>query len=255
MAVNLNLKDVWENNTKFTWRRANSDSFSTIDRVLYSSNAFELKLSQTNWALSFSDHAAVEIAFDVKNSQPCQQRSKITRLDPSVLNEPATRLVIVEEIHDLISQAPQHWNPHLRLEYSKMCIRTVVEKAQADRKIKEKTEEEYLNVELDLAVKSLENENLVARDKREIIDLVETLRHRKLMLIEAKGKRLADKLGTKWYNKGEKSTKYFLRLLNRVNPDNFVELENDAGVQLTGEEEIEKQRTTKNYMRSTTIVK
>ena len=80
--------------------------------------------------------------------------------------------------------------PH-RLDYAKMCIRTVVEKALADRKTREKTEEDYLNIELDIAIKSLENENTQVRDKEEIIDHVESLRRRKMELVEAKGKRLA----------------------------------------------------------------
>ena len=244
MILDSNLKDVWDNSknkSKFTWRRANSDSFSTIDRILYTFNSVELCASETNWSLSFSDHAAVEASFNLKNEQPPQHRSKITRLDPSVICDPTTRPIILEEINRLMGQAPQHWNPHTRLEYSKMCIRTVMEKAQSDRKILEKSEEEYLNIELDIAIKSLENEATAQRDRNELIEHVETLRLRKLTLIETKGKRLADKLGTKWYNEGEKSTKYFLRLMNRSNPDKFVNLENDAGIQLTDEADIESE--------------
>ena len=122
-----------------------------------------------------------------------------------------------------------------------MCIRTVVEKAQADRKVREKTEEEYLDIELDLAIKTLENACTNSVDRLETIELVEALRIRKLELIELKGKRLADKLGSKWYNEGEKSTRYFLRLLNRSNPDKFVVLENDEGNQISNEDEIEKE--------------
>ena len=124
MCLDLNLKDVWENNTKFTWRRANSDSFSTIDRILFSGNEFKLTNCDTNWSLSCSDHAAVEACFNIKDEQAPQRRSRITRLDPSVVNDPATRQEIVKEIENLILLAPRDWNPHTRLDYAKMCIRT-----------------------------------------------------------------------------------------------------------------------------------
>ena len=60
------------------------------------------------------------------------------------------------------------------------------------------------------------------------------------MLIEEKGRRLAEKLGTKWYNEGEKSTKYFLRLLNRSNPDKFNSIHEENGDEAKGQREIEE---------------
>jgi hypothetical protein len=58
--------------------------------------------------------------------------------------------------------------------------------------------------------------------------------------MEEKGKRLADKLSTKWYNEGEKSTRYFLRLLNRTIPDDFTVLADSDGNETENPEEIEK---------------
>ena len=59
------------------------------------------------------------------------------------------------------------------------------------------------------------------------------------MLVEEKGSRLAEKLGTKWYNEGEKSTRYFLRLLNRATLDDFAALESDGGEQIKGTDQLE----------------
>ena len=60
------------------------------------------------------------------------------------------------------------WNPHLKLEYAKMCIRTVVEQVQADRKKKELSEEEELNEEFNIAVISLES-SAIDEEKEELI--------------------------------------------------------------------------------------
>ena len=58
-------------------------------------------------------------------------------------------------------------------------------------------------------------------------------------LIEKKGERLADKLGSKWYGEGEKSTRYFLRLLNRGQPDDFKLIETDCGEVMVDDKSIE----------------
>ena len=59
----LNLTDIWERTSTFTWRRPNSDIFSTIDRILYSKSLLEISKVNVNWAFSQSDHAAIEASF------------------------------------------------------------------------------------------------------------------------------------------------------------------------------------------------
>ena len=132
---------------------------------------------------------------------------------------------------------PVDWNPHLKLEFIKVCIRTVVEKIQAERKSCEIAEEDSLNEELDTAVKKLSSGT--SGNNANLIEYVEELRTRKMVLVEEKGARLAEKLGTKWFNEGEKSTRYFMRLLNRALPDNFETLQTDEGEVENDPEKIE----------------
>ena len=61
------------------------------------------------------------------------------------------------------------------------------------------------------------------------------------ILIERKGQRLAERLGSKWYEEGEKSTRYFLNLLKRKAPDNFQILLNSEGTEINSQELIEKE--------------
>ena len=201
----LNLMDVFEKKKNFTWRRPNTDCFSTIDHIFYSKDLFDLKSCETDWSMSMSDHAAVKVCLNGKTSNK-SKRSRITRLDPSLLQGEEAE-AIKTEIYAMITDAPAQWDPHLKLESAKMCIRTVMEKAQADRKTREASEEQLLNVELDLAVKSLELNKLSVERTADLIEYVEELRVQKSILIENKGKRLAERLGTKWYNEGEKPTK------------------------------------------------
>ena len=46
----------------------------------------------------------------------------------------------------------------------------------------------------------------------------------KYLIVQERGNRLAEKVKTKWYNEGEKSSKYFLGLLKRKIPDDFKSL-------------------------------
>ena len=227
LLASIGLKDIWEDRRGFTWRRPNSDTFSTIDRMFFSKTNLEMTKLTDHWSLSSSDHAAIEVHFKLVGKEP-GIRSRITRLDPTLLKHPPTKEKILSEIQSLLGDAPTHWDPHMRLEYLKMCIRTVMERAQADRKKKERTEEEDINNEIEVCVKSLSNDMATVRDGG-LIDHIEELRTRKAIIIEEKGERLAQKLGTKWYNEGEKSTKYFLRLLNRNMPDDFKRIETPLG--------------------------
>ena len=238
MIGTANLVDLWADNPRYTWRRPNSEIFSSIDRALFNANLVEVEFLNVNWSLGFSDHAAIEIGFK-KLAKESKQRSKIPRLDPSLIKDAAIRQKIIDEVNEMYSKHLSSWNPHLKLEYAKVCIRTVVEKFQADRKRQEKSEEDFLNYEIEIAMSALEKSSSGSNEG--LIEYIEELRGKKLILVDKKGKRLAEKLGTKWYNEGEKSNRYFLRLLNRANPDDFVELEGDSGEIIRGESLIEEE--------------
>ena len=67
------------------------------------------------------------------------------------------------------------------------------------------------------------------------------MRSEKVVIIEGKGERLAENLGTKWYNEGKKSTKYFLRIPKRQVPEKLGKLEESNGEVTMDEEEIERE--------------
>ena len=240
LSSHFDLKDIWETQNMFTWNRPGTDVFSTIDRILFNPQLLNLTKCNTNWALSLSDHAAVESFFTYeKNSNGT--KSKITRLDPSLLKNPDLKSKIISEFNEMYAGGPQDWNPHMKLEFAKLCIRTVTEKVQAEAKRSEKCEEEIISEELNLAIKALENPLTNDRNKAGIIEYVEELRGKKALLVEERGKRLAEKLGTKWYNEGEKSTRYFLRILQRPLPDKFKVVTDPEGNLVVDESQIEEE--------------
>ena len=237
MMDKANLKDMWSEARGFTWKRANSDSFSTIDRILFSQAFVELKYHSVNWALSASDHAAIEAGFTYCSREE-KVRSKIPRIDPNLAKNPETRTQLYNEVDEMMKGLPQGWDPHMKLEFLKVCTRTVAEKIQAERKRKDKLEEETLDEELNEAITILTEANLTENRTNSLIDKVEELRTRKAILIEEKGIKLAERLGSKWYNEGEKSTRYFMRLLNRPISDDFESILKDDGTTVTEPEQV-----------------
>ena len=235
----LNLFDVWEKESLYTWRRANTDMFSTIDRIALSKCSFKVVSKGTDWSLSFSDHAAVEVGLE-RLGRTIPRKTRITRLDPSLTKIPKYRLEIEQGYNEMMEGIPPDWDPHTKLEFAKVCIRTVVERVQADRKKTEVTEEDSLNEELNRAIDQLATGSTTGRTEN-LIEFIEDLRNRKNHLIDLKGERLAEKLGTQWYNEGEKSTKYFLRILHRNMPDDFKELVTSDGDIVSDNQSIENE--------------
>ena len=218
---NLLMSDVWDGRSGFSWRRPNTDIFSTIDRILFSKESLKVLCVEEIWSLSFSDHAAIKVCFSQIEIRK-KPRTRIARIDPSLTKTTWARAKIETEYNEMMAVMPETWDAHQKLEYAKMCIRTVAEQVQAERKRKEANEEDAVNEELEIAIEALARGSCPTGREGSLIEHVESLRRRKELLIEEKGERLAEKLGTKWYNEGEKSTKYFLRLLQRNMPDDFT---------------------------------
>ena len=240
LAEDSGLVDVWSKDAQLTWRRPNTDCFSCLDHIFYSSNLLKNLESKTDWSLSFSDHAAVVACLNFCDSEP-SEKSRIIRLDPSLIKTSVEKVELEKKFDEMWRHMDRTWDPHTKLEYAKLCIRTVAERLQAERKRREVTEEEEVNEELELSISKLEKGCKNVRERTILIEYVEELRGRKEALIEIKGKRLAEKLGSKWYNEGEKSTKYFLRLLQRHTPDKFGELVNSRNETLVGKNEVENE--------------
>ena len=243
LMENSNLRDIWTDRKGFTWRRPNSDCFSTIDRILYYAERFKLNETKENWSLSSSDHAAVESGFSIKEPQN-KPRQKIPRIDPSLAKSPETSATLFQEVSEMFRNIPQGWDPHMKLEFLKVCIRTTAEKVQAERKRTEQREEDLINNDLNEAIMVLEIEGLAEARTNALIEQIEDLRIRKAVLIEEKGKRLAERLGSKWYNEGEKSTRYFMRLLNRSAPDDFKKILRDNGTTAAEPDEVTEEIRT-----------
>ena len=225
MFRDLNLTDGWNStqSTHFTWTtsRTGQQSFSTLDRVLYNQANWQLVDKKVDWGFSVSDHAAVIAAFKRVVAQP-NRNIMIPRLDPRLLLDPEGRRMLEDKFRELAEQASPDWNPHVKLEYLKMCLRSASNAVTGNIKAKIRDVELNLNQDINRVVEELAEDNLELSRKELLMHKLDDLRMLKRCLIEKIGNKLAQRTARKWYNEGELSNKYFFNLLNRKSNDEIT---------------------------------
>ena len=192
-----------QNGNNFTWNRGNT--FSKIDHVFLSKDLLESTIKyNTIWDLIKSDHAVIQISINL-NSNYSRGRSypKLSLID---LKGDNTIRIIKAEIEKAIEESPPHWNPHLKLDYVKLVIRTkILEIRAANKKDKETTQVLRDNVNYFCLLPSLNSQQAIDfTNARSQLYKAEEL--------EAERLRLAP--GIKWREQCERSNKFFLNSIN-----------------------------------------
>ena len=246
MFEQLNLCDGWNevDNKQFTWSstRTGEPVFSTLDRILYTKGQLSLLTKSTDWALSLSDHAAVIAVFRIIVQRP-NGNSQLSRLDPRLLLDVEGRQHLDSKFRELVDQAPQEWNPHVRLEYYKMSIRTAANFAVGKVKAKLRDTEAILNKDINDVVSELASNGTTQDRKNLLMHKLDDLRQLKRSLVEKIGTKLEQRTARKWYNEGELSNKYFFNLLNRKNNDGISELIDENGAEINDPQAVENKIT------------
>ena len=242
MLNQLNVEDGWDKvpEKHFTWTssRTGTPTFSTLDRILYTKDHFKLLTKTTDWALSLSDHAAVKASFELNEVRP-NNMSQISRLDPRLLTDPEGCRHMDNRFRELLDQALPDWNPHVRLEHLKMCIRTSANDANGKLKAKLRDSEQELNGDINGVVGELAAEGLSLERKELLMHKLDDLRQLKRCLVEKIGTKLQQKTARKWYNEGELSNKYFFNLLNRKVNDEITNILDENGTEINHPDVIE----------------
>ena len=216
-----------------TWRRGAKQS--VLDRVFFNFFPDNIK-SVTDWKLNLSDHAVVIV--DLGNTLNKYEVKQLI-LNKNYYNSKSSHKKLLTRLEKAMASILSHWNPHQKLEFMKCMIRSIyIEDTQKINKRKNfereimRKEFEYLNLKLELETNN---------DRREIIAYKLDILQGKLKIEQDKiAKEIAEKIKTKWYNEGERSTKYFLnQLKSRTRKQKILTL-NDNGRKINNPEEIEK---------------
>jgi hypothetical protein len=77
-----------------------------------------------DWNLTDSDHAGVRIWLDIFKKEP--RGPGLFKVNGSLLENPAKLLWANENINKMMQQLDSTWNPHLQLEFFKVCVRSTL---------------------------------------------------------------------------------------------------------------------------------
>ena len=206
----LMLTNCWEyRHTDMTWRHG--DKMSRIDRIYWSQNIVHDKRSTvTDWTYTESDHAAVVV--NLSNNGKIGLKPKVTRLDTRFMQSTKLKHEFLKGIKERCEQLNDTgMNPHQRLEFLKMSIRSLALEIAANEKKHVEEEMKNLKKEIDFWQKAYENDTSGQFTSIAVTNLNELMSRRDKILND-RGEYLSQRIKTKWYQEGEKSTKYFLNL-------------------------------------------
>jgi hypothetical protein len=117
----LGLEDTWQGKKGYTWQKG--QTMSKLDRIFYRINNFKLKSNKVDWTLAKTDHTAVVAKFE--HEQNVTHKSSHVKLDNDILKDTAKLNELKEYVSNQLND-PQvaTFNPHVKLEFAKMTIRT-----------------------------------------------------------------------------------------------------------------------------------
>jgi hypothetical protein len=208
----LDLRDAWDmNKTSHTWTKGGASS--RLDRICYSLEDLNLKGTLVDWGICKSDHAAVVCLFEKKESRPRPKRSLIPYLNNSLLTSPEHLNRIKSEVENKMQQVPVNWNPHMKLEFLKMVIRTIATEIDGKQRKDRNEKLKWVNADIEHLMEILQESDINESDEKRIKTKLQDLFTIRDSILDEQGEELASK--AKWYNEGERSNKYFLNILKR----------------------------------------
>jgi exonuclease III len=241
----LNIQDCWINNKQtHTWTSRNCSS--RLDRVLYDFANLRLLKCETDWTTCKSDHAAIHVTFSKDRHTDPTPTHKAVYLNTEMIKNPETAQKIRRIFREKLAEAIQEWNPHTKLEYAKMIIRST---AIEEEKALKKRENNLMNTvtdEINHLVQVLQDDSLTIEDTGRIKGKLQSYLFIRDNILQEKGKILAQKTKSRWYNEGEQSNKYFLNLLKRQSKATQISELRIDGV-IVDDPKIIKEEVTKFY--------
>jgi exonuclease III len=216
----------------YTWSRG--ECFSRLDYIFISDELkSKIRKVEIEWCMEKSDHAAVVCNLRIQNN--IEKGPGIVKLNANLLNKDETKNEIKVQLRELLNQIPVEWNPHTKLEYAKMAIRTVFSNvggsSNRERNSQIKEVEEQINRNNQIREKEMLKNKLEVNDNL-IVMIKEANSELSLELDKLREKHsddLAFKSGVRWYEEGEKSNKYFLGLLKKRSSQKVISEISDNG--------------------------
>jgi exonuclease III len=224
----------------YTWRRG--DCYSRLDYIFLSKSIkHRIASANTGWAFERSDHAAVLINLFTYESP---RGPGLTKVNTRILDDPETTKQIGYELEAMLSQSDPDWNPHTKLEFLKVCIRSVFASKVSERRSKMTKmvaeKEEELNQLESLKIEAMqESKKNNCTDKMEKIEsALLTMRNIVNQLREKLSETLSFTSRAKWFEYGERSNKFFLNLNKQRQKQKHIERIKSGNKTYEGQKEV-----------------
>ncbi len=167
-----------------------------------------------------------------------------TKLNVKLLDDKNYCEQIRHNLVEMLDQIPSNWNPHTKLEFTKVAICTsfssVAKTANKVKRLEFEEIDEQINRMHELKAKEL-NCNIVNDVLVNKINLaLEELTAESFKLREMYSDDLAFKSQVKWDEEGEKSNKYFLGLMKMRSEQKAISKISDSRVEFLGQSNVMK---------------
>jgi exonuclease III len=223
---NLDLMDTLchdKNPSVHTWTARGI--CSRLDRIYCNQPLFNKICSlDKSWGIAKSDHALISLQY-VQTG--VSRGPGIKGLKSTLLKNPKFVLALRQELSLWINSIPEGWNPHQKWDFCKVGLYSIgtrlgsnINSSQLNRKHHLVTELTKLKVDLPNQINSMNfdsTNNKIATIEAELGNIYD---------IEAESLFLQS--GLKWREEGERSTKYFLGLVNKKRQETSVSHMRDA---------------------------
>jgi hypothetical protein len=170
------------------------------------------------------------------------------KVNTKILEDPNIEQQIGREFEEMMKQVDESWNPHMKLEFLKMTIRTVFSSKVSE--VRKHINFEIVELEEEInQFEELKMNTLVRIDNSEEVNKIRMMKidtainNLKVKLYELRNKQ-NDKLTfvskAKWFKYGEKSNKFFLNLMNSRQNPKLISKISDGSKMYQGQEEVTK---------------
>jgi len=229
----------------FTWQRGNC--YSRLDHIFVSESIkTRIKSANTDWSFDKSDHAAVVV--EILEENQIERGPGIVKINTRLLEDPKITSQLGIEIEQMMQQCDNSWNPHTKLEFLKVVIRSVFStktseiRREINNEIRESEDE--LNQMEKLKIKVLrtkvQNQNIQETRESTVNRANQGLKEK----LEKLRKKLGDTMNfitkAKWFEYGERSNKFFLSLNKSREKQKMIHKINNNGTQYKGQAEVSK---------------
>ena len=229
----------------FTWKRG--ICYSRLDYLFTSATMTpSINSVERNWAFESSDHASVQLTFKVRNT--IRKGPGIPKINLSIIEDPITASQIEKEIKQMLDQTDNTWNPHKKLEFLKVAIRSVFSSITAETRkqvnlnIAELEEESNQMDELKINILTKETVQtpIISERIMNIDNVISGLKYKLQTQRDRLSNYLSFKSKAKWFEYGERSNKFFLNLLKSRQNQKLITNISCEGKNYVGQEEVMK---------------